>query len=74
MPVVAIAPQFSVSVVNRSLQVAGAREGAKYTLFDMQGHVVLHGIVHSSNFNVAVPVSGNYILGIGHDSRRVSVR
>ena len=33
-------PQFSVSVVNRTLQVAGARAGDRYVLFDMQGNLV----------------------------------
>lgn len=67
-------PQFSVSVVNGNLQVAHARVGDRYALFDMQGNVVLRGTVNSSNFNMVVPVSGNYVLRIGNGSRKVSVR
>ncbi|OWV26957.1 hypothetical protein B7988_01960 [Fibrobacter sp. UWB1] len=67
-------PRFSVYVVNRNLQVAGARVGDRYALFDMQGNVVLRGTVNSSNFNMVVPVSGNYVLRIGNGSRKVSVR
>ena len=73
MPAYAMAQQFSVSVMNRNLQVAGARVGDRYVLFDMQGNVVLRGTVNSANFNVAVPVPGNYVLRIGYGTRKVAV-
>ena len=66
-------PQFSVSVINRSLQVAGARVGDRYVLFDMQGNVVLRGTANSANFSIAVPVSGHYVLRIGYGTRKVAV-
>ena len=66
-------PQFSVSVVNRTLQVAGARAGDRYVLFDMQGNVVLRGTANSANFSIAVPVSGHYVLRIGYGTRKVAV-
>ena len=66
-------PQFSVSVMGRNLQVAGVRTGDRYVLFDMQGNVVLRGAVNSANFNVTVPVPGNYVLRIGHGTRKVAV-
>lgn len=69
-----LVPQFSVNVENRNLQVAGARVGDRYALFDMQGNVVFRGTVNSSNFNMVVPVSGNYVLRIGNGCRKVSVR
>ena len=65
--------RFGVDVVGRNLQVAGARAGDRYVLFDMQGNVVLRGTVNSANFNVAVPVPGNYVLRIGHGTRKVTV-
>lgn len=65
--------EFRVSVVNRNLQVAGARAGDRYVLFDMQGNVVLRGTVNSADFNVTVPVPGNYVLRIGHGTRKVTV-
>ena len=40
MPAFAQVPQFSVSVMNRNLQVAGARVGDRYVLFDMQGNLL----------------------------------
>ena len=73
LPAFAQVPQFSVSVMNRNLQVAGARVGDRYVLFDMQGNVVLRGTVNSANFNVAVPVPGNYVLRIGYGTRKVAV-
>ncbi|MBR5412526.1 MAG: InlB B-repeat-containing protein [Fibrobacter sp.] len=69
-----VVPQFSVNVVNCDLQVAHAHVGDRYALFDMQGNVVLRGTVNSSNFNVSVPIPGNYVLRIGNGSRRVTVR
>ena len=73
MPAYAMAQQFSVSVMNRNLQVAGARVGDRYVLFDMQGNVVLRGIVNSANFNVTVPVPGSFVLRIGLGTRKVTV-
>jgi hypothetical protein len=64
---------FGVSVVNRTLQVAGARAGDRYVLFDMQGNVVLRGTANSANFSIAVPVSGHYVLRIGYGTRKVTV-
>jgi hypothetical protein len=64
---------FGVSVVNGNLQVAHARVGDRYVLFDMQGNVVFRGTVNSSNFNMVVPVSGNYVLRIGNGTRKVTV-
>lgn len=70
---VAPAPQFSVTVLGNTLQVAGARVGAKYTLFDMQGNMVLRGTANSTNINVNVPTPGRYVLQIGNGIRNVSV-
>lgn len=73
LPEISKIPQFSVSVVNRTLQVAGARVGDRYALFDMQGNVVLRGTANSANFSIAVPVSGHYVLRIGYGTRKVTV-
>lgn len=65
--------EFRVSVVNRNLQVEGARAGDRYVLFDMQGHEVLRGTANSANFSVAVPAPGNFVLRIGRGTRKVTV-
>ena len=68
------APQFSVTVLGNTLQVAGARVGAKYALFDMQGNKVRHGTVQGANFSVGVPVTGRFVLQIGSALRPVTVK
>ena len=73
MPAFSRVPQFSVSVINRNLQVAGARVGDGYVLFDMQGNVVLRGVAGSTNFNVTVPAPGSFVLRIGYGTRKVTV-
>lgn len=67
-------PQFSVNVVGRTLQVAGARTGTKYALFDMQGNKVRHGFVQGTNFDVDVPATGRFVLQIGSAVRPVTVK
>jgi hypothetical protein len=62
-----------VTVLGNTLQVAGARVGAKYALFDMQGNMVLRGTANSTNINVNVPTPGRYVLQIGNGIRNVSV-
>ena len=66
-------PQFSVAVLGNTLQVAGARSGSTYVLFDMQGNVVLRGVASSANFNVTVPAPGSFVLRIGYGTRKVTV-
>jgi len=70
---VALAPQFSVTVLGNTLQVANVRRGARYALFDMQGNMVLRGTANSTNFNVNVPTSGSFVLRVGNGSRKVNV-
>ena len=75
MPVVAAAPQFMLTVAGRDIQVSGASESARsYTVFDMQGHVLRKGAVYSSNFTIPVENAGNYLVRIGSQVRRVSVK
>jgi len=72
--IVTAVPKFSVVVLGRNLQVANAKVGATYVLFDMQGKVLMQDRVASANFNVAVPRSGNYLLKIGDRTQRVTVK
>lgn len=72
--IVTAVPKFSVVVLGRNLQIANAKVGATYELFDMQGKVLMQSQVLSSNFNIAVPRSGNYLLKIGDRTQRVTVK
>ena len=72
--VVGAAPQFSVLVNDRSLQISAARIGATYALFDMQGKVLLQGRVQSANFEIPVARSGNYLIRVGNNVQRIAVK
>jgi len=74
IPAIAMAPSFRVTAMNRELQVSGARPGAAFALFDMQGRVLSSGRVGESNFSIPVSRAGNYLVRIGRATRRVSVR
>jgi hypothetical protein len=63
----------TVNVMGRDIQISGA-EGKAYALFDMQGHVVQAGVVHSAHVDLRVARAGTYLVRIGRDKRLVSVR
>lgn len=67
-------PQFSVNVVGRSLQIAGAKVGTSLIVFDMQGKVVLTSNVNAANFAVDLPHAGGYLVRVGLQTNRVNVR
>ena len=68
------APQFSVTAIGRDLQIAGAKVGSVYAVFDMQGRVMTSGRVESANFNMTMARAGNYILRIAGQAQRVTLR
>ena len=74
VPAIAMAPSFRVIAVAREIQVSGARTGAAFALFDMQGRVLSSGRVGKANFSVPVSRAGSYLVRIGHEIQRVSVR
>ena len=67
-------PQFSVTTVGRDIQVAHARVGSAYAVFDMQGRVLDMGRVGAENFNLVAPRAGTYLVRVGAQSRRVAVK
>ncbi|MDY6264771.1 MAG: InlB B-repeat-containing protein [Fibrobacter sp.] len=72
---VAQVPQFTLNVVVRNIQVSGVSESARfYTVFDMQGHVLRKGNIYSKNFAIPVNSAGNYLVRIGSQVQRVSVK
>lgn len=72
--VVTAVSKFSVMALGRNVQIANAKIGVDYALFDMQGKVLMQSQVLSANFNVFVPRSGNYLLRIGDRTQRVIVK
>ncbi len=73
LTIVKAAPQFSVEVQGRTLQIAGAKSGAVYSLMDMQGRLLKQGTA-DANFTVEVPRAGTYLIRINKSISRVTVR
>ncbi len=69
-----VAPSYKISVSGRFLQIAGARVGASVAIFDMQGRVMKTGIVDSSNFAIEMAKSGSFLVRIGSQTQRVTVK
>ena len=67
-------PQFSLGTAHRSLQIAGARIGSAYAVFDMQGRVLMLGRVETANFKLLVNRSGTYLVRIGSQTKSVKVK
>ena len=70
----AAVPQFSVEVLGRNVQVAGARVGSAYAVLDMQGRVLSRGRVDSANFNLSMASSGTFLIQVGGQSVVARVR
>lgn len=66
--------EMSVVAVSRSIQISAAPIGASYAIFDMQGRVLKQGRVDSANFNITMPIAGNYLVKIGNRTQRVRIR
>ena len=68
------APRFHVMVVGRNVQVTGAHNGSAYALLDMQGRVLTTGRVDGSGFSIEMPYSGNFLVRVDQEIRRISVK
>lgn len=67
-------PQFHVAVLNRTIEISGAREGSTYAIFDMQGCIVKSGLVDGANFEVPLYRAGLYMIRVGSQIQRVTVK
>ena len=61
-------PQFSVEILGRDVQIAGARVGSSYAVLDMQGRVLRRGRVDSANFSLPMTRSGTFLVQVGGQS------
>lgn len=66
--------QFSVMTFNRNLQISGAKVGSAYAIFDMQGRVLKKGRVESANFNIPMAMAGNYLVQVGNQTQRITIK
>lgn len=68
-------PSFGVKAAGRMLQVYGAQAGAKVSVFDMQGRVVVRGQVNSAgNVALEMRLAGNYLVQVGLQVHKVNVK
>lgn len=72
--VIAQAPQFSMSVAGRALQIAGAEANAKVAVFDLRGNVMYSGFAYVANLSIEMPRSGSYLVRVGSQTQRVNVK
>lgn len=64
---------FSARSLDRKVLITGAAAGQKFALLDVQGRVIMQGIVQNRNFTLNTPKPGSYIVRIGHDSQMIKV-
>lgn len=70
--VVAIAPHFNITVDGRVLTVQGTTQ-AVY-LLDAQGRLITKVQSLGGESSITVPRAGMYLLRVGHETRRITVR
>ena len=74
LPVAMESRNFRIDVIGRDLQLSGVEVGVSYTLFDMQGRIVLFGRAGAPRFTISVPHAGNYLLRVGNRQGRIMAR
>ncbi len=71
---VAAAPRFNVVAAGRTLQISGAKIGAKIAVFDMSGRLVTTSMVQGGTQLVELDKAGSYVVRINNQAARVNVR
>ena len=75
MPIsISVNAPFTVKTLNRGVQIAGAKVGSAYAIFDMQGKVLKMGLVELANFNIVIPRAGNYLIRIENYTQKFSIK
>ena len=70
--VATVAPHFNVTVDGRVLTVQGATQAAY--LLDAQGRLIIKVQSLGGESSITVPRAGMYLLRVGHETRRITVR
>lgn len=65
---------FSVISENGKLQVVGAKLGDVMTVFDLQGRVILNKRIQSVVETVEISRSGSFLVRVGHQTRKVTIK
>lgn len=69
-----VSANFVVMPYGRTLQIARATAGAKYTVFDMQGNMVRSGTLGEGVTNVQIPAAGSYLVKIGARTKLFTIK
>jgi CotH protein. len=63
-----------VYAMDRRIQVNTSMTGERFAVYDMQGVVVLNGLVNAASFEIQIPKAGAYMVRVGSLAQRVDVR
>ena len=63
-----------IDVIGRYIQIDGVQSDANYTLFDLQGKILLSGSVENGSWQIAVPSAVTYLLRVGMQMQWVTVK
>ncbi|MCQ2053792.1 MAG: glycosyl hydrolase family 8 [Fibrobacter sp.] len=63
-----------VNVSGMQIQLMGAKIGATYAVFSMQGKVIASGRVNSASQSIAVPNKGQFLVRVGNQISSVRVK
>lgn len=63
-----------VYAMDRRIQVNTSMTGERFAVYDMQGVVVLNGLVNAASFEIQIPKAGAYMVRVGSLTQRVDVR
>ena len=63
-----------ITASNKQLQISGAKIGATYSVFDMQGKKIASGKVLSANQSIAVANKGMYMVKVGNQMTKIAVK
>ena len=74
LPAYAQAPLFSLTVMGRDVQIAGATVGSAYSVLDMQGKVIASGIIDAANVNMAMPHAGTFLVRVGNQTQTANIK
>ena len=69
-----VSSNVKIDVIGRYIQIDGVQSDANYTLFDLQGKILLSGSVENGSWQIAVPRAGTYLLRVGMQMQRVTVK
>lgn len=65
---------FVASVMGSQIQIVNAKIGSSYAMFDLQGHIVVKGIVNQKSFVINAENRGRYIVRIGTESKPIVIK